>query len=122
SETHDQPQGLQLHHRLAQAEGGEDRPPATVHRPANDRALGRLQDRVDVRVGDLDPAGVVEVDLLFEELAIGVRHAANLIGSSTGSRFASMMANSGGGLTEFPTIRTCWLTLSFRPSAVRSMM
>src|SRR5690606_8054957 len=56
------------------------------------------------------------------ELAHVVAHAASLSGSATGSRFASMMANSGGGLTELPTMRTCCETVSFRPSAVRSMM
>src|SRR5690606_36673400 len=51
--------------------------------------------------------GAAPCDLAAAGLAVGeVVHAASLSVSSTGSRFASMIANSGGGLTLFPTMRT----------------
>ncbi|WP_370876991.1 hypothetical protein [Acidovorax sp. A1169] len=48
---------LQLHHALAQAEGGEDRAPAAAHRPADDGNLVGLEQRVYL-VGIASKAGV----------------------------------------------------------------
>ncbi|MCY1352108.1 hypothetical protein D9M69_383920 [compost metagenome] len=67
----DQAQDLDLHHRLAQAEGGEDGPAAAAHRPAHDGALVRLEDRVDVVVAHVEAGEIRQANLLAQEVEIG---------------------------------------------------
>src|SRR5690606_26288956 len=66
----DQPQRLQLHDRLTEAELREDRTTPATDRPPDDVALMRLQDRVNGRRVDLEPEPAVARDLLLQEVDI----------------------------------------------------
>ncbi|MFB9187250.1 hypothetical protein ACFFX1_54775 [Dactylosporangium sucinum] len=68
----DKPERLQLHHRLAEAERGEDRAPAAVDSPADDGCLVGFEERVDVGGVDVEAVGLFEVDLVGEEVEVGI--------------------------------------------------
>jgi hypothetical protein len=68
-----EPESLELHHALAEAERGEDRPPPAEYCPAHHRALVRLQQRMDLIVGDLEPQLGAWRGLAAEELRVARR-------------------------------------------------
>ena len=113
---HAQPDNLQLHDRLTQAERCKQGAQPAFTCPLNHQLLVLFQQGIDIGQFHVKPGRVCDRCFPAKKFGIAQFHAAILARIGSGSRFARAIAAIGNGLTLLPTNRTCLYLGNTRPS------